>query len=352
MVVGSASIHTRRFVCGLIGVGLDVVVATDGDTGLGAQQGLCDVQLLDLGSRAWSASSRLLAMVQRWRPALIHVQQANSNVIHATLAALPAHIPVIVTFWGSDVLRLHEWNPIYRTLVRWALRRAAAWTADAHTLLDAAERTCAPHIPGLRCWIPIGIEPLTATAPVVRERRILSCRLHRPLYRVDSILRAFAGLPETLHDWVLEVAASGTETASLRELARELGLGARVEFSGMLDPVELARAYRRSAIFVSVPTSDGTAVSLLEAMAAGCLPVLSDLPANREWVEHRRNGLLVADPVDLAQVFLEAVDWWASGCWDAKPRLDNERLIATRAMFADSIRQFTALYDQILERTV
>lgn len=350
MVVGSASIHTRRFVRGLIGVGVDVVVATDGDTGLEAQHGLSDVQVLDLCSRAWSAPGRLRTMVRHWRPALIHVQQANSNVVHATLAAFPERIPVIVTFWGSDILRLHEWNPIYRTWVRWALRRAAAWTADARVVLEAAERTCAPRVPDLRCWIPIGIDRPPDTAPVVRERRILSCRLHRPLYRVDSILRAFAGLPETLHDWVLEVAASGTETASLRELARELGLGARVEFSGMLDPVELARAYRRSAIFVSVPTSDGTAVSLLEAMAAGCLPVLSDVPANREWVEHRRNGLLVADPVDLGQVFLEAVDWWASGCWDAKPRLDNERLIAARAMFADNMRQFMALYDQVLER--
>src|SRR5436190_4621945 len=36
-----------------------------------------------------------------------------------------------------------------------------------------------------------------------------------------------------------------------------------------------------SALFVSVPSSDGTSSSLLEALAAGCLPVLSDIPANR-----------------------------------------------------------------------
>ena len=32
---------------------------------------------------------------------------------------------------------------------------------------------------------------------------------------------------------------------------------------------------------------------MLEALAYGCIPVLSDLPANWEWVESGRNGLIV-----------------------------------------------------------
>ena len=37
-------------------------------------------------------------------------------------------------------------------------------------------------------------------------------------------------------------------------------------------------------MYVSVPSSEGTSVTLLEAMAAGAYPVVSDLSSNREWV--------------------------------------------------------------------
>jgi hypothetical protein len=42
--------------------------------------------------------------------------------------------------------------------------------------------------------------------------------------------------------------------------------------------------------YLSLPRSDSVAVSVLEAMANGMLPVLSDLPANRELVQDGVNG--------------------------------------------------------------
>jgi glycosyltransferase involved in cell wall biosynthesis len=60
--------------------------------------------------------------------------------------------------------------------------------------------------------------------------------------------------------------------------------------------------------YVSVSRSDSTSQSLLEGMAAGLLPVVSDIPGNREWVMHRESGLLVptGDAEALAAALLEA----------------------------------------------
>ena len=44
---------------------------------------------------------------------------------------------------------------------------------------------------------------------------------------------------------------------------------------------------------MSQPASDSVAVSVLEAMAHGCIPLLSDLPANRELVQDGDNGWIV-----------------------------------------------------------
>jgi glycosyltransferase involved in cell wall biosynthesis len=326
-----------------------VVLATHGALPLGDVSGLLHQVMVDLSVASWTAQGALSGLIRRWRPAVVHAHQANSVSWHAVRAARAVPeagpVPVVVTAWGSDVLHLPERSPLHRWMVRYALQGAAAWTADAQALLDAADRLAGPCSQVLRAWVPIGIdEPTPPTAPVARERRLLSCRLHKRLYRIDAILRAFAHLPADLHGWVLEVAATGEETAALKALAAELNITARIDFTGMLTPPQLLSAYRRSALFVSVPESDGTSVSLLEAMFAGCLPVLSDLPANREWVQPGKNGLLVADMKRLHTALAEAIAWFESGRWDIEGRPANEARVRERALFSGNIRQFQALY--------
>jgi hypothetical protein len=52
---------------------------------------------------------------------------------------------------------------------------------------------------------------------------------------------------------------------------------------------------KRSQVFVSPSSHDGTPNSLLEAMACGSFPVVGDIESMREWIEPGVNGLLV-DP--------------------------------------------------------
>jgi len=355
LVVGTASIHVRRFVAGLCEAGQRVVLVTGTAEPLLRHGGLLAQEAVDFSVRSLRTPGRIRAAVRRWQPGVVHVHQANSVAWHTARALRGTGVPMVLTLWGSDVLTLPRRGLLHRTLVRHALRAAAAWTADARTVLEAARRVAgAGQGPPdtLAAWIPLGIdEPPPAQAAelaaVVREKRLLSCRLHKPLYRIDAILRAFAEVADACPGWVLEVAAAGEETASLERLADALGLGPRVVFTGMLDASALARAYRRSAIFVSVPESDGTSVSLLEAMGAGCLPVLSDLPANGEWVREGGNGLLVADPARLGQALVRAVAWVESGAWAQEGAPANAKLIAERATLRASVRQFLALHERV-----
>jgi glycosyltransferase involved in cell wall biosynthesis len=100
-------------------------------------------------------------------------------------------------------------------------------------------------------------------------------------------------------------------------------------------------------VFVSVPDSDGTSVSLLEAMGAGCLPVLSDVPANREWVVHGSNGLLVEDLSRLSEALAQALARWDSGEWAREGAPRNVALIRERAYFPANIAQFLSLYRRL-----
>ncbi len=351
LMVSSASPHTARVVRGLCNAGQPVVLATHGSLPLDSHPALLESVVVDLSVRHWRAASQLRELMLRWSPKVVHAQQANSVGWHAARAVQGSGVPLVLTLWGSDVLLLPQRSLLHRWMVRRALNGAQAWTADAQAVLHAARGVAGPASAGLlKEWIPLGVDDSFIASiggtDVPRERRILSCRLHKPLYRIDAVIRAFARLPARCDEWILEVAGSGPQTVELKALAQQLSVAHRVEFSGFLSADELRRSYRRAAVFVSVPASDGSAVSLLEAMAAGCVPVVSDLPANREWVTDRVNGLRVPDVARLDVALAEALTMSMSAAWATGPGADNRALILRTALFSRNIAQFQELYER------
>jgi glycosyltransferase involved in cell wall biosynthesis len=57
----------------------------------------------------------------------------------------------------------------------------------------------------------------------------------------------------------------------------------------------LPDCYHTADIYISASHSDGSSVSLLEAMACGLPALVSDIPGNREWVKPGGNGWWFAD---------------------------------------------------------
>ncbi|OGG05756.1 MAG: hypothetical protein A3F83_03965 [Candidatus Glassbacteria bacterium RIFCSPLOWO2_12_FULL_58_11] len=121
---------------------------------------------------------------------------------------------------------------------------------------------------------------------------IISTRNLLPLYRVEDVIRAAAETRERLPGMALTIAGEGRQREELEALCRGLGIAERVTFTGRLEPQQLAERLSASRVYVSASPAEGTSVSLLEALACGCLPVVTDIPANREWVAHGENGLL------------------------------------------------------------
>ena len=94
-------------------------------------------------------------------------------------------------------------------------------------------------------------------------------------------------------DLALTIVGRGPEEASLRRRLAESGAD-NVRMTGYLDEEALVDAYRAHDVCVLPSTNRGEAFGLvlLEGMAAGCVPVASDLPGVRDLA--RSNGLLVA----------------------------------------------------------
>lgn len=267
-------------------------------------------------------------------PDVIHVHQVNRMGFWLVRLAKKMNIPVVVTAWGSDVLLMPQQNKLYYYLVKSTLSKAKIITADAQLMIDAMKKIAPNH---KYVWLQYGIDPIEGKQ---KGNIIYSNRLHKPLYRIDKIVDLFAEFNKANPDWLLKIAATGSETDWLKQRVADYGIESKVQFVGWLSNEENRINYETAKIYISIPESDGTSVSLLEAMSAGCIPIVSDLPANREWIDNGKNGVIWEG---LTNPIIKAMDLDANVV--AATNLD---LILRKATRSASLDQFTHLYEELI----
>lgn len=266
------------------------------------------------------------------------------------LAALIWRGPLVLDFWGSDVLRLDQ-RPWW---VRWLMPRVLAKAGAIHSVsqqmtTELVRLGARPaRIETFQYGIDVGFfAPAPAAGPDAHLHEapagkvILSTRGLRSFYRIETIVRALPHVLAREPEARLELTgANDVETPRLRALAAELGVGERVAFLGFVTREELAEHLRAACVWVSVPPSDGAPLSLLEAMAAGALPVVADIPSMREWLGESR-GVLIAEvtPEGVAAAILEGFARAA----DAAVAAANRRLVEERADSAANLPRWEGL---------
>src|SRR5215218_866612 len=131
--------------------------------------------------------------------------------------------------------------------------------------------------------------PPRAAPPPQAPLRLLFVGQLRPYKGVDVLLRAVAGHPQLQ----LTMVGRGPLEQRYHHHAERLGAG-NVEFIGRIDDDQLAAIYGAHDVVVlpSTTRAEAFGLVLLEGMAAGCVPVASDLPGVRDIAGP--NGLLAA----------------------------------------------------------
>jgi glycosyltransferase involved in cell wall biosynthesis len=180
--------------------------------------------------------------------------------------------------------------------------------------------------------------------PADRKPMILSQRsLERPLYNVDVVIKAMPRVLRRVPEARLVVGGEGALKEQLQGLARRLEVAEAVEFAGTATwPVGLAERLGKAAVYVSVPSSEGTSVTMLEAMAAGAYPVVSDLPANREWVSGEGGTVVPVREIEpLADAMITALEEPARRSSAAK---HNRELIEQRGLWEVNMARMEKAY--------
>lgn len=302
LLANAASIHTRRWATYFSEHGHDVTVLS---LSAGSIPGVRVIRVgaepPKIGRLAYLlAVPRVRRTIRQLRPDVVHAHYAGG---YGLVGALSGFHPLVISAWGSDVLVVPRTEPIMKWLIRKCLDRADLITSVAEHMSVSMR---AMGIAGRILTLTYG-----ADTEVFRPRPesiwtssglIVSTRHMEPIYNVGALVEALPEIIAVVPSVRAVLIGDGSMRKQLEERTRELGLESHVEFKGRLTETEVAAWLSKADIYVSTSLSDGNSISLHEAMACGAFPVVSNIPANREWIDDGCNGFLVNahDPADLA----------------------------------------------------
>jgi L-malate glycosyltransferase len=217
----------------------------------------------------------------------------------AVLAGTALRRPVVITENSSEWPR-RLMSPGRLRRAKFALEHAALVCPVNLRLQQAIESY------GVRARFRI--VPNTVDASVFRPgpgvddgERLINVARHVEVKGLDVLLRAFATVAAMTPEATLELVGDGPLTPSLRELAAELNIAERVEFSGPARPPQIAERLRSSDVFVLSSHSENMPLAVIEALCCGLPVAATDVGGVLEAVGQDDGALAPSgDPTALA----------------------------------------------------
>ncbi|KAA5546282.1 glycosyltransferase [Roseiconus nitratireducens] len=264
----------------------------------------CDVPVIELGTRKAfdrSVIRRFAEVLEHHQVDVLHSHNWGT-LIESHLARRRAKVPVHIHAERGSVLGAAEMRGL-RMRVRgrmagWAMRRCDAVVTNAHTVARRIEDRCGYPAENVYV-IPNGVEApdglLSAEQASVRRRElgvpdgaVLLGSVGRlvPVKGFDLAIRALAKLMAEGRGYHLMFVGDGPEQERLTDLAVELAVSDRVHFAGHQDNV--GPWLSLFDLYLNTSHSEGMSQSMVEALAAGCPVVATEVGDSAEVLG--RNG--------------------------------------------------------------
>lgn len=253
----------------------------------------------------------LRRVIHEVKPDVLHAGPIQTS---AFLAALSGFHPLVTMSWGSDLLKDADRSAAYRWITRYTLDQTDTLAGDCQAVQDKAAVFGFPRERSF--MFPWGIDLQTfspvnpqadAQAEALRYRLgwqdafvVLSLRSWEPVYGIDVMLKGFARAAKQNPHLRLLMLGGGSQAKMVHEIIQGNDLAECVYLGGQTKQSDLPGMYRAADLYLSASHSDGSSVSLMEALGSGLPALVTDIPSNREWVTEGEQGWLFPDNDDAA----------------------------------------------------
>ncbi|HEX2696252.1 MAG TPA: glycosyltransferase family 4 protein [Anaerolineales bacterium] len=255
------------------------------------------------GEFRWRDLPRLVLglrqVISEIKPDLIHAGPIQTC---AFIAVLTGFHPILTMSWGFDLMQDVDKNRWMKGITSYVLRHSDFFTSDAKVTRDKA--VAYGMNPNRTIVFPWGVDlkhfksaDKNRKSKIVNSKSfLLFCnRSWEPRYGVDVLAKAFVKVAQKNPNVSLLLLGGGSQAQTLRRIFLNGGVLDRVQFGGQISQTDLPRWYHMADLYISPSHVDGSSVSLMEALACGLPALVSDIPANKEWVREGVNGWLFPD---------------------------------------------------------
>ncbi len=304
LLANAASVHTQRWASALASRGFDVHVVSIREftipevqvhrVGVGRPDRKTPLRALLSYGRLLLRSKRLIAEID---PDVIN---AHYSITHGAIAVIRRLHPVVLTVWGSDVVR---GNRVVRGPKRWlnrfVLRRVDGITASSEFLAQGVRSIVGESV--LIHDVPFGVDT-TVFHPGRTgsgDFTIGFIKHLEALYDPGTLIEAFAAIAPRVPDARLVMAGGGSLQGGLSRRISALGLNDRVDLLGAVPHSVVPDLMRTFDVLVNPSRSESFGAVIIEASATGIPVIVARVGGVLETVVDGETGLLV-EPGDVA----------------------------------------------------
>ncbi len=255
-------------------------------------------------------------VLRQLQPDLVHAGPVQTCGFFTALAGFK---PLLLMSWGSDIMAEADKNFFSRWVNKFTIKRAEMIACDCLAVRDRIIKMTGYPADKIIIF-PWGVD-LSQFHPAPSDlnlrdeldwkdnKIVITTRSLEPIYGVEVFLKAAAQVMEKESGTRFLMLGDGSLRSKLESFIAEHNLGHAIYLVGRVPHNLLPNYFNEADLYVSSSYSDGTSVSLLEAMACQLPVVVTDIPSNREWVTPEVNGWLVppGDSRALSFAILEAL---------------------------------------------
>lgn len=352
-IADSKSPHTEKWVKHFVKLGHEVSIITWNDNKIENCEHfyLKDVYKISI-RRFWITFRNILnvkGLLKKINPDVVHVHYVTIGGFYCWI--LRQKQKTVISAWGSDILVFPQISYFHKMFLKKILRESNYITSDSEymtqKIIELRQKDMNIYT------FPMGVEEKLFESKheyILNDKRlnIVSVRLHSSNYNIDIIIKGFYEALKLNENMKLTIGGTGNETVKLKRLVEDLDIKDKVEFIGWYNAEDVGGILEENDVFISIPKSDATSVSLLEAMGVGIFPIVSNIPANNEWIRNNENGLVINPTIEDVK---DAIIWCLENKKNMKTASDiNRDLIRKKATWEENVKIVEELYENIINK--
>lgn len=291
-------------------------------------------------------------ILKKEKPNIVHIYYAG----HAGILSYFVNFkPSILSVLGSDIYVTPN-NKFFRFFILKALEKVAIITTESKDMKETLIKKFKINETKIRQFIwgvSFKIFNKNNTSKELEKHFkeksvVISTRNFAPVYNHETLIMAAKEVLKHNHSAGFIIKGYGSDENNLRNLVKKLGLENNLKIiGGKIPHNKIANYLNLGKIYVSCSLSDTIPISVLEAMACGLAPVVSDIPGNREIIKDGVNGFIFPkkDYKKLAEILTRLLN---------NPKLTKKisqnamKFVKKNADWKNSVKNMEKVYKSVL----